>query len=35
MGIDTKLVDQLLAENGHRPQDIVGDKGLSWKPPVA
>jgi putative transposase len=28
MAIDPKLVDQLLAEHGHRPQDIVGDKGL-------
>jgi len=29
--IDTKLIDQLLAEHGHRPQDIAGDKGLLKK----
>jgi putative transposase len=28
MAIDTKLIDQLLAENGHRREDIVGDTGL-------
>ena len=31
MEIDTKLIDQLLAEHGHRPQDIAGDKGLLKK----
>lgn len=25
MGIDLKLIDQLLAENGHRPEDIPGE----------
>jgi putative transposase len=28
MTIDPKLIDKLLAEHGHRPQDIVGDNGL-------
>jgi putative transposase len=28
MAINPKLIDQLLAEYGHRPQDILGDKGL-------
>jgi putative transposase len=28
MGIDPKLVDKLLAEHGHRPEDIAGEKGL-------
>lgn len=28
MAINPKLIDQLLAEHGHRPQDILGDKGL-------
>lgn len=28
MAIDTKLIDQLLAEHGHRPEDIVGETGL-------
>lgn len=28
MGIDPKLIDQLLAEHGHRPQDIAGESGL-------
>jgi putative transposase len=28
MAIDTKLIDQLLAERGHRPEDILGESGL-------
>jgi hypothetical protein len=28
MAIDPKIIDQLLAEHGHRAQDIAGDKGL-------
>ena len=28
MVIDPKLVDKLLAEHGHRPEDIAGDNGL-------
>jgi putative transposase len=28
MAIDTKLIDQLLAEHGHRPEDIAGETGL-------
>jgi putative transposase len=28
MLIDPKLIDQLLAEHGHRPQDIAGENGL-------
>ena len=28
MAIDEKLIDQLLAEHGHRPQDIAGENGL-------
>lgn len=28
MAIDTKLIDKLLAEHGHRPQDIAGENGL-------
>ena len=28
MAIDTNLIDQLLAEHGHRPEDIVGETGL-------
>jgi putative transposase len=28
MVIDPKLIDQLLAEHGHRPQDIAGEDGL-------
>jgi putative transposase len=28
MAIDTKLIDQLLAEHGHRPEDIGGETGL-------
>ena len=28
MAIDTKLIDKLLAEHGHRPEDIAGEKGL-------
>ena len=28
MAIDTKLVDQLLADHGHRPEDIAGENGL-------
>ena len=28
MAIDPKLIDQLLAEHGHRPEDIVGETGL-------
>jgi putative transposase len=28
MAIDPKLIDQLLAEHGHRPEDIAGEKGL-------
>jgi putative transposase len=28
MAIETKLIDQLLAEHGHRPEDIVGETGL-------
>lgn len=28
MAIDTKLIDQLLAEYGHRPEDIAGETGL-------
>jgi putative transposase len=28
MAIDTKLIDQLLSEHGHRREDIVGETGL-------
>src|SRR5919112_5580129 len=28
MGIDPKLIDELLAKYGHRPQDIAGENGL-------
>jgi hypothetical protein len=28
MGIDTNLIDQLLAEHEHRPEDIAGETGL-------
>lgn len=28
MGIDPKLVDRLLTEHGHRPEDIAGEHGL-------
>ena len=28
MAIDPKLIDQLLAEHGHRPEDLVGETGL-------
>ncbi len=28
MAIDPKLIDQLLADHGHRPQDIAGENGL-------
>ena len=28
MAIDPKLIDQLLAENGHRREDIIGETGL-------
>lgn len=28
MGIDLKMIDKLLAEHGHRPEDIAGEKGL-------
>src|SRR5947209_6452568 len=28
MAIDPKLIDQLLAEHGHRPEDIAGENGL-------
>jgi putative transposase len=28
MAIDTKLIDQLLAEHGHRAEDIAGETGL-------
>lgn len=28
MGIDPKLIDKLLAEHGHRPEDIAGKDGL-------
>ena len=28
MEIDPKLIDKLLAEHGHRPEDIAGEKGL-------
>ena len=28
MAIDPKLIDKLLAEHGHRPQDIAGENGL-------
>ena len=28
MAIDAKLIDKLLAEHGHRPQDIAGENGL-------
>jgi putative transposase len=28
MGIDPKLIDQLLAEHGHRAEDIAGEEGL-------
>src|SRR3954453_253547 len=31
MAIDTKLIDKLLAEHGHRPQDIAGENGLLKK----
>jgi putative transposase len=27
-GVDPKLIDKLLAEHGHRPEDIVGESGL-------
>ena len=28
MAIDPELIDRLLAEHGHRPQDIAGESGL-------
>ena len=28
MAIDTKLIDQLISEHGHRPEDIAGETGL-------
>lgn len=28
MDIDPKLIDELLAKHGHRPQDVTGEKGL-------
>ena len=28
MAIDPKLIDKLLAEHGHRPQNIAGENGL-------
>src|SRR4051795_8193214 len=28
MAIDPKLIDKLLADHGHRPQDIAGENGL-------
>ena len=28
MPIDPKLIDQLIAEHGHRPEDIAGETGL-------
>ncbi len=28
MAIDTKLIDELLAKHGHRPEDIAGENGL-------
>lgn len=28
MGIDPKLIDKLLAEHGHRPENIAGENGL-------
>lgn len=28
MAIDPKLIDELLAEHGHRPEDIAGENGL-------
>src|SRR5450432_4159086 len=28
MAIDEKLIDQLLAQNGHRREDIIGETGL-------
>ena len=28
MAIDTKIIDQLLAQNGHRREDIIGETGL-------
>ncbi len=28
MAIDPKLIDKLLAEHGHRPEDITGENGL-------
>jgi putative transposase len=28
MAIDTKLIDELIAKHGHRPEDIVGESGL-------
>src|ERR671932_786319 len=28
MAIDPKLIDKLLAEHGHRPEDIAGEDGL-------
>ena len=28
MAIDTQLISKLLAEHGHRPQDIAGENGL-------
>ena len=28
MAIDPKLIDKLLSEHGHRPQDIAGENGL-------
>ena len=28
MAIDEKLIDQLVAQNGHRREDIIGETGL-------
>lgn len=28
MAIDTKLIEQLPAQNGHRREDIIGETGL-------
>jgi len=28
MAIDPKIIDQLLAQNGHRREDIIGETGL-------
>lgn len=28
MGIDEKWIDEMLAKNGHRPQDIADENGL-------